>query len=376
MDKVMLIATYGDFFSSFQINNINRWLELGCEVHCVANFMEPKYNRNTEKLIDLGIEIHNIEFSRSPYSKKLLSNYKELKKLLKDEEITVIDTHNPIVSVISRVAAFKCHINKVIYTVHGFFFFKGSSIKNQILFKPIEFIMAKYTDILITTNLEDYKIAQKMKVRDKVHYVPGVGVDAQNIRDLNINPVSKRSEIGLPINALVFISVGECIDRKNHESAIRAFAEANLPNSYYVIIGDGELLEYLKSLTENLNITNKVIFTGFRKDANEFLKCSDIFLFPSYQEGLSVALLQAMAAGLPVLASRIRGNVDCIIEYKGGLLFSPHNVDDIRNQMVKIFNNSEERKRYGSFNMDYIKNFDIKLVSSLNKEIFTNIVNK
>lgn len=374
MHKVLFIATYGDFFSSFQINNMKIWIDLGCEVHCVANFNEPRYNRFTNKIDNIGVIRHNIDFCRTPFTIKTFSFYKQLKDLMKSENVTIIDTHNPIVSVLSRLAAKSCYINKVVYTVHGFFFFKGCSLTKRLLYKPVEYIMARYTDVFIVTNLEDFDAAKKMKVRGKAYYIPGVGVDLDSIRNLNVNKTLKRKELGIPADAFVLLSVGECIKRKNHESAIRAFAQADIPNSYYIVVGDGELLEYLRALAHELSVGDKVIFPGYRSDANEILKIADLYVFPSFQEGLSVALMQAMVAGLPIVASDIRGNTDCVIDGKGGNLFKSDDIKKIKINIEKMYYELETLKKYGDYNYKRVEKFSKEVVEEKNKKIFASIL--
>lgn len=376
MKKVLFVATYGDFFSSFQISNMKLWQSLGCEVHCVANFMEGRYNRFTEKIDNIGVIKHHLFFYRTPFTLDNIILYNKLKKLMIHEKYDIIDCHNPVVSVMARIAANSCGINKVIYTVHGFFFYQGCSLKNKLLFKPVEYFLARYTDALIVTNLEDYEASKKMKVRGKTYYVPGVGVDLDIIRNLNVNKELKKEEFGIPADSFVLLSVGECIKRKNHESAIRAFAQADIPNSFYIIVGDGELLEYLKALAHELNVEDKVLFLGYRSDANEILKIADLYVFPSFQEGLSVALMQAMVAGLPIVASSIRGNVDCVVDGKGGYLFNPAEIEEIKLNMVKIYCQSETSKKYGEYNYKQVEKFSKEVVEDKNKKIFEWILEK
>lgn len=376
MDKVLYVATYGDFFASFQIDNMKLWQELGCEVHCAANFNVKQYNRFTERIDEIGVVKHNIEFVRTPYSKKNIKAYKALRELMSKERITVLDTHNPVASILSRIAAKQCAINKIVYTVHGFFFYKGAPLKNKLIYKPIEFVMARLTDALIVTNLEDYEVAKKMKVRGKAYYVHGVGVDVSNITDLKVNRKEKREELGIPSDAILLCSIGECIRRKNQETSIRAFATIDNPNLYYVVVGDGELYEHLKSVVKELGVERRVILPGYRADANEILKVSDIYVFPSYQEGLSVALMQAMAAELPVVASEIRGNVDCVENGKGGITVGPEDIKNMAQAIITLISDPKLRRKYGEYNLEKVKQFGKDVVRKENNGIFSAILKK
>ncbi|HFU3962889.1 glycosyltransferase family 4 protein [Streptococcus suis] len=374
MERVLYVATYGDFFSSFQIDNMRLWQELGCEVHCAADFTDRNKNIFTERIDDLGVIKHQVDFVRTPLSIKNVSAYMQLKKILVDEKITILDTHNPVASILARVAANTVGIKKIMYTVHGFFFYKGAPLMKNLLFKPIEFAMARLTDVVVTTNLEDFEAAKLMKVRKKVYYVPGVGVDVDYITRLEVERSEKRKEFGIPENSFVISSVGESIKRKNHETAIRAFAKVYTPDMYYIVVGDGELHTYLKNIVKKLGVESNVILPGYRKDANAILKISDLYVFPSYQEGLSVALMQAMAAGLPVVASNIRGNVDCIINGKGGITASPTDVDGIANAIISLKNDSKLRSEFGNFNKKKVTEFSKQKVFEKNNDIFRTLI--
>ena len=375
MEKVLYVATYGDFFASFQIDNMKLWQNLGCEVHCAADFTDKNYNRFTDKIDAIGVIKHQVDFVRKPFSLKNVNAYKQIKKILNDEKITILDTHNPVASILSRLAAKSVGIKKVMYTVHGFFFYKGASLKNNLLFKPVEFVMARLTDIIITTNLEDYEAAKKMKVRKRAYYVPGVGVDVDNIAELNVEKSKKRAEFGIPEDSFVMTSVGESIKRKNHETAIKAFARVHTSDMYYIVVGDGELYPYLKKLVKELDVEKNVLLPGYRKDANEILKASDLYVFPSYQEGLSVALMQAMAAGLPVVASKIRGNIDCIIQGKGGITVSPTDIDGMGEAIMTLKNDSKLRDNFGNYNIKKVKEFSKQKVYEKNIDIFKTLIN-
>ena len=324
--NVLFLATYGDFLATFELSNIRLWIELGYTVHCASNFNEKKYNLKTAHLDEIGVIKHELEFSRSPLGKANIKTFIQLLGIIRDEKIEVIDCHNAVVGAYARLAASRCKIKKVIYTPHSFFFYEGCPTKNRIIYKNVEAFLARKTDLLITINQEDYNAAKKMKIRGKVIFIPGVGIDTKAIEALPERRVEYRKEFGLPDNAIIYLSVGELITRKNHEMAIRAFAELKEENTYYLICGIGELDNHLHKMIDELGLNSRVRLLGYRLDAKELMKASDAFFFPSFQEGLPVALMEAMSAGLPCIVSRIRGNVDLIEENEGGLFFNPNDM--------------------------------------------------
>ena len=370
MKKILFTATYGDFLATFELSNITIAEELGFEIHCAANFFDKEYNRKIDRLKSKGIKLHEIDFSRNPFELKNIKAYMKLKEIIKREKIDVLDCHNAIVSVFARLAAKN---KKVLYTPHSFFFYDGCPKKNDIIYKNVEKYFSRYTDVLVCINKEDYQAASKMPVRGKALYVPGVGVNVNKIKELPVTREKYCDEFNIPVDSLIMISVGELIERKNHISALRAFKEANINNSYYIICGIGKLNKELKEEVKKLNIEDKVVFTGYRDDVIQIMKASDIYVFPSFQEGLPVALMEAMACGLPCIVSKIRGNVDLIDENKGGFLFNPNDYIEISNKMKLIAKDKEVRMKFAKYNTQKIETFDILNVQRIMREEYKKI---
>jgi len=166
----------------------------------------------------------------------------------------------------------------------------------------------------------------------------------------------KRAEIGIPENARLLISVGELNQNKNHETVIRAIAGMDV---YYIIAGQGHKKEYLELLAKEVGMSERVKLLGYRTDVSELYAVSGAFIFPSFREGLSVSLMEAMVSGLPVVVSKIRGNTD-LIDDNGGLLFNPHSVTECREAIEQVLlSNSDTMVAH---NQNKIKKFDVKSV--------------
>ena len=300
--------------------------------------------------------------------------YKNLCRLLQDHpEIEIIHCNTPIGGVVGRLCGQK-YKKKVIYTAHGFHFYKGAPLKNWLFYYPVEKFLAKMTDILITINQEDYEFATKkikLKKKGKLYFVPGVGIDTKNY----INPDTdsrqrKREELGLASDDIALISMGDIVERKNYKLSIMAIADAQNKRLHYFICGEGPEKEKLRSLTVELGIEGQIHFLGFRRDIKELLFASDVFLFTSLQEGLPRSTMEAMAAGLPCVVSAIRGNVDLIKNGEGGFVCE---VDDVKGFAEKIVSLAEDKKlriKMGQKNLDNIKEYDIENVKVVVKEIF------
>lgn len=363
MKKVLLIATIEDFFN-FEKNNISILQDLGYEVHLAMNSNASKRPLGISAIIK-----HQVDFARSPFSKTNLKAYKELCQIVENERFELIHCHTPVGGVMGRIIGHKYHI-KTIYTAHGFHFFKGAPTKNWLLFYPIEKFLSRWTDILITINKEDYTRAKDRFHAKHTEYIPGVGIDTASFQNVNVDKKTKREELGIDTEDFVFISIGELSVRKNHQVVIRALAKMKNEKIKYLIVGSGDLENKLRMMVRELGLENKLIFAGYRKDVRELLHISDAFVFPSLQEGLPVALMEAMAVGLPVVCSEIRGNTDLIENGRGGYMYSCHDVNGFAEGMKKIYRcsaNSEMR----DINKKAIDKFKQSLVKEKMREIYT-----
>ena len=363
MKNALLIATVEGFFN-FEKDNIKILQDMGYVVHLATNLDDVERPLDIPKIVK-----HQVNFARNPFSKTNLQAYKELYKIVEKQKFDLIHCHTPVGGVMGRIIGHKYHI-KTIYTAHGFHFFKGASLKNWLLFYPIEKFLSRWTDILITINQEDYKRAKRKLYAKNIEYIPGVGVDTASFQNVYVDKKTKREELGIDTEDFVFISVGELSVRKNHQVVIRALAKIRNEKIKYLIVGSGELENKLRMMVRELGLENKLIFAGYRKDVRELLHLSDAFVFPSLQEGLPVALMEAMAVGLPVVCSDIRGNTDLIENGKGGYMYNCHDVNGFAEGMKKIYQCSANSKMR-DINKKAIDKFKQSLVKEKMREIYT-----
>lgn len=369
MKKILFVTHNGRFLVQFELNDIRILQDMGYEVHCATNFKGESMRVDAEQTLkEHGVICHQIDIERSPL--KMWQNtraYSQLKSLLRSGDFAGVHCHTPMGGVIGRLAASATHTAPVIYTAHGFHFYKGCPLKNRLIYQTAETFLARYTDAQITINQEDFAAAQKFPLRGKAYYVPGIGVDVKKISSVQVDRATKRAELRIPQDAFVFISVGELNENKNHATVIRTLAKADIPNSYYLICGEGKLKQQHFELAQKLGISEKVKLLGFRTDVSEILRACDCFVFPSFREGLSVSLMEAMAAGLPCIASRIRGNVDLLENSR--YLFEPAD----ENALCQLLNdaaNGVQIEQECERNWETLKKYDIKNVSRCMAEIY------
>lgn len=297
------------WMSALQAGNM-----LGYEVHLACNMDEIDSVLWQEDCKKYSVIAHHIDFDRNPLALKNLKAYKQLKLLLKGNKFDFIHCNTPVGGLLGRICAKQIGNIPVIYQAHGFHFWKGAPIINWLVYYPVERLLAHFTDVLITINKEDYQRAKTFTLKKSgcVEYMPGVGVDVEKIQTMKVDSAEKRKEFGISEKAKVIISVGELNENKNHLVAVQAFIKLNIPNTYYLICGEGPLRHTLQKTIDENHMHERIRLLGFRTDVLEILKSSDLFVFPSKREGLPVALMEAIAAGLPCIASDIRGCQDLL----------------------------------------------------------------
>lgn len=365
MKRVLIVATVAPTIGQFNMNNLRILNELGykfdvaCDYKDVNVWSEQKSEDFKKQIKEFGGRVIQVDFSRNIW--KLAEHVRalqQIKCILENENYLFVHTHTPIASSIVRYAAHRSE-TKVIYTAHGFHFYKGAPLKNWLLYYPVEKILSYWTDVLVTINREDYVRASKYFRAKKTVYIPGIGINVNKFKE-DHHGKTIRSELGISNDTFMLFSVGELNKNKNHMVVIKALKE--LPqNIVYVIAGNGGLKDQLTNLAEREGVSARVRLVGYRSDINDFYHAADAFILPSLREGLNVSLMEAMASSLPCLAGNIRGNTDLIDDGKGGYLFSPLSKEEVRNTIKCVFND-DHRDRLGDYNFHKVKKFDIERV--------------
>lgn len=362
--KILIVSTVSRQFYLFEQGNIEVLQSLGYEVHGAANFEDAN-----ERLDALDIIRHPFDIQRSPFSLKNIKAYKQLKEIMKSQDFDAVHCHSPMGGVLARLAAKSIGLSPVVYTAHGFHFYDGAPRLNWLIYYNVEKYLSKFTDTIVTINKEDYARAKTFKSKNVIS-VPGIGVDSSKFDNVKVDKIKKREELEIPQGAVVLLSIGEMIKRKNHEIALKALAQLKNRNYVFLVCGRGELENHLKDLAQKLGIGDKVRFLGFRNDIPEICIASDIFVFPSYQEGLPVSVMEAMSAGLPIIASRIRGNTDLIQNGNGGYLNEPDDFWGIAKSIDKVIENEKLRAEMGIRNKSEVKKYDKQVVKERMRELY------
>ena len=362
--RILVVCTTDSMIWNFLIPHIKELEQSGFYVECASSITGDFY----EKLVELhGIKMNEIPFIRSPYHIKNLQAYNALCKLIKDKHFDTIFCHEPVGGALGRLAGRKNNC-KVIYAAHGFHFYKGAPLVRRLFYYYIEKFLSLYTDALITINEEDYKAAQNFYAK-KVYKINGIGVDIEKFSRID-DCYDLQQELSLKKEDFILFSVGELIKRKNHLAVIQAVKQIDDPHIHYVIAGDGELFDYLSESIRKLGLEKQVHLLGYRTDINRLCNCADVFVLPSLQEGLSVALMEAMACGTPIVASRIRGNVDLIEDGVNGFLCDPNDAAGFADKIRTLLDEPDLAAEFRKNGLEKIKCYDKNIVEQQLREIY------
>ncbi len=367
MKKILIVSTVSRQFYLFEQGNIEVLKSLGYEVHGAANFEDAN-----ERLDALEIIRHPFDIQRSPFSLRNIRAYKQLKKIIYEQKFDLIHCHSPMGGFLTRLVGKALGLKNILYTAHGFHFYKGAPIFNWLAYYPIERWLSKYTALLITINTEDFKRAKTFKTC-RVEHIAGIGINLEGLNKNKFLKQEKRKALSIHEDTNIILSVGELNKNKNHEIIIKALSKITHKDFVYVICGQGELDEYLSILIKDLNLENKVKLLGFRDDINEICLSADLFVFPSRREGLSVSLMEAMATGLPIIASKIRGNTDLIVENEGGFLVSKEDINEYAYLINKIISDKDIKKRLALFNIKRSKFYNKENIKFEMKRIYSEV---
>ncbi len=347
------------------------------DIH-LATFHRPYITWLADKGIQVDIAIENrgnntfdgventflLNFPRTLFNKELFSSYKKLKSIIDLGSYDLIHCHTPIPSMLTRVAARTARKNgaKVLYTAHGFHFFKGAPKSRWIIYYSAEYLLSYFTDGIITINQEDYKyISGKMHHKDSF-FIKGIGVDSRRFKPFTKDEKHvKRDLLRLRDDDFVLLYVGEFIPRKNHEFIIKTLSSLveKIPNLKVLFAGTGVLLEDMKKLADDLKVSSYIEFLGFRTDVNELSAIADVGISSSKHEGLGLGLAEEMMCRVPIVASFDRGHKEMIVQGETGFMFEQENQAQFVEYICTLYSNEELRLEMGEKAFQKAKEFDI-----------------
>lgn len=372
--KKLLITSTDLMMIQFLVPHVRYLSQNGFQVEIACSEVGGRM-ADVRQAVEGFAKVHTLRLVRSPFSPENRKGYRDMVALLKGNHYDIIWTNEPVMGVVTRLAARKYRKTgtKVVYMCHGFHFYKGAPLPNWLIYYPVERLMSRFCDAIVTMNQEDNLRARNFSCK-KIYKIPGVGVDLEKFRPPVTEDIrgEKRKELGIPEDGYVLLSVGELSKRKNQAVVLNAMAKMQDSSVHYVLCGKGDRQSGLESLVRELNLSERVHFLGYRKDVAQIYHMADCFVFPSLHEGLPFALMEAMESGLPIVCSRIRGNVDLIDEPEGGILCDVHSADAFCRGIQNV--RQRDTLAMAVRNREKLKEFDLRHVQKIISDILTEVV--
>lgn len=312
----------------------------------------------------------DIPFERSPFKLQNLKVYRRLKSVIDENQYDMIHCHTPMGGVLARLAARRARKRgtRVLYTAHGFHFCKGASYINWLMYYPIEKMLSRYTDCLITINSEDYNLAVNHRFRaERIDHVHGVGVNTERFKPVDeLEKCTLRKQLGYSPDEFIMFYAAEFNKNKNQQLLIHALAllQDEVPQARLLLAGEGAHQEQCRMLASELGVAEKIEFLGYRKDISPLLSLSDIAVASSLREGLPVNIMEAMACGLPIIASINRGHSELIENAVNGYVIDAKDHRQFADRIIELSKSCELRARMGMESRNRVRQYSITQVGS------------
>ncbi|MGG3839736.1 glycosyltransferase family 4 protein [Paenibacillus thiaminolyticus] len=358
-NKILFCATVDYHISSFHMPVLQWFKQRGWEIHIAAK---------GELELPYADRKFNIPFERSPFRWRNREAYRQVKRLIERHGYQIVHCHTPVGGVLARLASRRARRQgtQVMYTAHGFHFCRGAPLINWLLYYPVEKLLARSTDCLITINQEDYRLAVRRRFKAKrIEHVHGVGVSGERFYPaLPEDKASLRERTSFDRNDILLFYAAEFNRNKNHQLLIHALARIRerAPQVRLLLAGEGALLEACQSVSVKLGVDRHVHFLGYRNDIPDLLRMSDIAVSGSLREGLPVQMMEAMACGLPVIATRNRGHLELVCDGRNGYIVPPQAAEQFAERIATLAASPDLRESMGRESLQMFRKYEQKAV--------------
>lgn len=345
--NILFVATVYRHLVNFHIPYMQYFQKQGYTVYAIGNGDEDK-----QILSELGIHCIDISFSRNPFSLQNIRACRQLKALFRQKEFKLIHVNSPISALLTRFV-YRKYKNPIVYTAHGFHFFKGASKQNWLIYYPLEKIAARWTDHLFVMNDEDYQNAKKFMPIEKLSFVHGVGVA---FKKQSADVVALRESLHIAEEAVVISYIAELNSNKNHLYLLRNWAaiKVQCPEAVLLIMGSGELDNELRDYVK-VHQLKDVQFLGHRRDVEQLLQLTHINTLLSYREGLPKSTMESMFMGIPNIVTDTRGLRDLIKDEKNGYVIAQDEDSLLVKRFACLIQSASLREEMGAYSKKVVK---------------------
>ncbi len=370
--RLLIAASIPEMVEVFLLPYARHMRSLGWRVDVLANGAS-----SSPACVEAFDNTFNIDWSRNPFDpRNLVRLPREIRELVQRNLYDVVHVHSPVASFVVRFALRKLRRPRVVYTAHGFHFHAGAGRIRNTAFQWLERIAGRWTDELIVINSEDFGAARRLHLvpTGHLHQHPGIGV---NLDRFQFEPLSqegieaRRRALDLPMDEPLVLMVAEFIPRKRHEDALSAFS-AVWSGAHLLLVGKGPLEDEMRQQAASMGLGRRVHFLGYRDDVPALMAISQLLLLPSLQEGLPMAVIEAMAMGVPVIGTDIRGTRD-LLGQGAGVLVPTRSPAALAHAMNALLADRQHRDLLRSNARERVQNYALEPLLHKHEELYSRL---
>lgn len=353
--KVLIVASRLCHILDFHMPYVRGFKERGWTVHVAAG--------DVQRSLPEADELIALPFEKKMFAPGNLRAAGMLRRRFRAEGYDAVITHTSLAAFFTRLAVLGMKDRpRMVNMVHGYLFDDGSSALKRTVLLAAERLMAGVTDLVLCMNQWDLALAERYRLGKRVAFVPGVGVEESRFaRPDRAEGMALREKYAIASDGFVLLYAAEFSPRKSQQVLIRAMAR--LPERAVLVLpGSGALLEQCRALAESLGLAGRVIFPGQVQDMAAWYGAADAAVSASRSEGLPFNIMEAMCCGLPVIASRVKGNADLVSDGQTGLLVPYGDEAALAAAVGRIMADSALRRSMGARGREAVKPYCLEAV--------------
>ena len=341
--KLLMTASVWSHICNFHLPYLAAFQQLGWETHVGCNGIPSDMTHEDLVHVDMAIEL--------PFKKRMAApaNFRAarvLRRVIQAGHYDLIITHTSLASFFTRLAVKDMKMRPPLCNLmHGYLFDDDTPVIKRGVLLFAERLTAPQTDLLLVMNDWDYRLAERYHLGKQIGKIPGMGVDFARLDGATrADGLRLRAKLGIPEDAFVLLYAAEFSPRKSQSVLIHAL-KALPENAVLALCGTGATWEECRSLAGALDVEGRVLFPGQVTDMPTWYRMADACVSASRSEGLPFNLMEAMYAGLPVVASRVKGHVDLIEDGKSGLLYEYGDADACAGQVARLMGDAALQRK-------------------------------
>jgi glycosyltransferase involved in cell wall biosynthesis len=301
----------------------------------------------------------------------------ELVRLIRRERPAIVHTHTSKAGFIGRLAAVIARVPAVIHQPHGHIFYGYFSPRRTAVFTRLERWAARWTDriITLTDRGTDEHLARDIGCAEQYVAVPS-GVPTDELRAAAPPRGGARARLGLDPDAFVVVGLGRLVPIKGFDLLARALPAvvAQIPSARVLLVGDGAERAYLGAIASSMGVTERLQMTGETEDMTSYLAAADVVAVPSRNEGMGRVIVEAMALGLPVVATAVGGIPDVVTDGECGRLVEPEDVDALGAALIELGRDPALRRKLGEAAVRRAEAFSTAVASEKLLAVYASLV--